>query len=179
MSPGTIDAMLAAGASAEVIAAAWKAEIKALEAAREERRTKDRDRQRRHRLSRDVTVTGCDNTGQPVTPSSDKALPQTPSQITTIPSPPFKSPSSQKRGTRLANDFEAPEDWITWAIDKRGWSREAATDEAEVFARYWQAKAGKDAVKLDWPKTWQNWVVNSRRDNRQTAPPVGAWDGMA
>lgn len=76
--------------------------------------------------------------------------------------------SSSKRGTRLADDFEPPEDWIEWAMRKRGWSRTEATDEAECFTRHWQAKPGRDACKLDWPKTWQNWVVNSRR---QTPAP--------
>lgn len=63
MSPETIDAMLGAGATAEVIAAAWKAEIAAQEKAAEKRREKDRERQRRHRESRDVTVTECDADG--------------------------------------------------------------------------------------------------------------------
>lgn len=62
-------------------------------------------------------------------------------------------------------------------MKKRGWSREEAIDECECFARYWQAKPGKEAVKLDWPKTWQNWATNSRRQHQSTAPPV--WDGMA
>jgi hypothetical protein len=68
-----------------------------------------------------------------------------------------------KRGTRLAEDFEAPDDWIAWAVERRGWSKSDARDEAECFARYWQAKPGREACKLDWPKTWQNWVANSRR----------------
>jgi hypothetical protein len=64
-------------------------------------------------------------------------------------------------------------------MKKRGWSRDDAVDECECFIRYWQAKPGREACKLDWPKTWQNWAVNSRRQPNQHAPPVGAWDGMA
>lgn len=82
-----------------------------------------------------------------------------------------------KRGTRLAEDFDPPADWIDWAVKKRGWSKAEAIDEAECFARYWQAKPGREACKLDWPKTWQNWVTNSRRKPDATAPPVGAWAG--
>lgn len=74
MSPETIDAMIAAGASAEVLGAAWKAEIAAQQRALDEKRAKDAERQRRHRESRDVTVTDCD----PVDPSSLKVSPQTP-----------------------------------------------------------------------------------------------------
>jgi len=64
-------------------------------------------------------------------------------------------------------------------MKKRGWSREEAVDECECFIRYWQAKPGREACKLDWPKTWQNWVVNSRRQAMPQGPPVAAWDGMA
>jgi hypothetical protein len=49
--------MLAAGVTAEVLAAAWKAEIAKQEEVVAVRRAKDADRQRRHRESRDVTVT--------------------------------------------------------------------------------------------------------------------------
>lgn len=170
MKPETIDAMIAAGASAEVIAAAWKAEIAAQEKATEERRTKDRERQRRHRESRGVTVTDSDTAESSVTPSLDKTAPQTPQKTKPSPTPPYNPPAPRKtnRGTRLAEDFEPPKDWIEWAMKKRGWSQAEAIDECECFARYWQAKPGKDACKLDWPKTWQNWVVNS---NRRTSTP--------
>lgn len=170
ISAATIDAMIAAGASAEVIAAAWKAEIKAEAEAVEDRRAKDRDRQRRHRLSRDVTVTDADNALPGATPSQDKEIPHTPKEIKPIPSPPYRPPASQKRGSRLPDDFEPPEDWIAWAMAKRGWSRIEAIDECECFARHWQSKPGREATKLDWAKTWQNWAVNSRRKQGHDNP---------
>lgn len=137
----------------------------------EARRRKDRDRKPR----KSEEIHGSPRKSEESaeihgTPSPDKSAPQTPLQNNPIPSPPFKSPSS-RRGTRLEADFEPPGDWIDWAVEKRGWSRSEAIDECECFARYWQAKPGRDAVKLDWPKTWQNWVVNSRR--RQEARQDG------
>lgn len=30
--------------------------------------------------------------------------------------------------------------------------------EAATFADYWQALPGAKAVKLDWEKTWRNWI---------------------
>lgn len=33
--------------------------------------------------------------------------------------------------------------------------------ETEKFINYWIAKAGKDATKLDWGRTWKNWILNS------------------
>jgi hypothetical protein len=56
-----------------------------------------------------------------------------------------------------------PDEWIVWAAGKRGWSRADAREEGECFVRFWQAKPGREACKLDWLKTWQNWVTNSRR----------------
>jgi hypothetical protein len=172
--------MTDAGAPPEAIALAVE-EIEALQAALDARRHAERDRkraQRERQKSANVTGQSGDSHGT-VTDKGfpDKEIPQTPKEINPIPSPPFNPPASQKRGTRLANDFEPPEDWIAWAIKKRGWSRAEAIDECECFIRYWQAKPGREACKLDWPKTWQNWTVNSRRKPTQTAPPV--WDGMA
>lgn len=67
------------------------------------------------------------------------------------------------RAHRLGDDWTPPADWIVWASETRKWEPSAAQEEAEIFANYWQSKGGKDACKLDWRKTWQNWVRNSRR----------------
>lgn len=67
MSPEQIDILVSKGATAEMIAELWKAEIATLEQAAEGRRSKERERQRRHRESRDVTVIGCDMNGHAVT----------------------------------------------------------------------------------------------------------------
>jgi hypothetical protein len=57
---GHLDALLEAGATAEQIVALVKADMAERERALEEKRAKDAERQRRHRSSRDVTVTACD-----------------------------------------------------------------------------------------------------------------------
>jgi hypothetical protein len=78
-----------------------------------------------------------------------------------------------KRGDRLSMDWSLPEDWLNWAIEQRRWTPGDAKAEALMFADYWQSKAGQQAVKLDWRKTWQNWVRQSRRpDGAYRAPPV-------
>jgi hypothetical protein len=33
-----------------------------------------------------------------------------------------------------------------------------------MFRNYWHAKAGKEGTKLDWGKTWQNWVYKAHPD---------------
>ncbi len=177
MSAELIRRLIEAGTPAELVAevATQLAEARADVRALENKRAYDREYQRGRRKSR---TTSHESNDVVDSPAPNKAPPQTPHQINPTPPPPYNPPSPQKRGTRLADDFEPPEDWIAWAVKKRSWTRDEAIDECECFIRYWQAKPGREACKLDWPKTWQNWVVNSRRQPRQTAPPVGAWDGM-
>lgn len=33
--------------------------------------------------------------------------------------------------------------------------------ETEKFVNYWSAKAGRDARKTDWRRTWQNWMLRA------------------
>lgn len=77
---------------------------------------------------------------------------------------PIKSArSSSVRGTRLPNDWTIPDDWVTWASTKRKWHPADVREEADKFARYWQSKSGAAATKVDWFKTFQNWVSDSRK----------------
>jgi hypothetical protein len=39
------------------------------------------------------------------------------------------------------------------------------------FCNYWQSKSGKDATKLDWDKTFQNWVLAEKEGK---AKPVSS-----
>ncbi|MGF6174728.1 hypothetical protein [Ensifer sp. 4252] len=55
-----------------------------------------------------------------------------------------------------------------------GFDRSQAMAEFDKFRDYWNAKAGKDATKLDWPATWRNWLRNAakpRNRPHQQAPP--------
>ena len=84
-----------------------------------------------------------------------------------------KPSSGVKRALRLPDDFVMPEDWITWAMQNRKWSRQDTCEERDAFIDYWHAKAGKDACKLDWAGTWRNWARNSRRQPSQAKPRIG------
>jgi hypothetical protein len=62
----------------------------------------------------------------------------------------------RKRGTRLP---------VGWQPDQQTWDQMAEefplvnlTAATDKFLDYWQAKAGRDAVKIDWNKTWRNWI---------------------
>lgn len=104
MSPETIDAMLAAGVTAEVLAAAWKAEIAKQEQTTQERRNKDAERQRRHRESRDVTVTNAMSQDTPSpqlpplksTPDPEKIPPPLTPQTPSVSAEPTAKPLTKR-----------------------------------------------------------------------------------
>lgn len=68
--------------------------------------------------------------------------------------------ASPKKGTRLPEPFFLTKDMIEWATLKRPGID--LTEETEKFVNYWRAKTGRDACKLDWLATWQNWIYNAR-----------------
>jgi len=67
-----------------------------------------------------------------------------------------QQPANAARGSRLADDWELPDLWRTWAEKER-------TDlnvqlVADSFRDFWVSKPGKDGRKSDWHATWRNWV---------------------
>jgi len=76
--------------------------------------------------------------------------------------------SKDAKGTRL------PEDWLPLEADlayahQRGLNGQQLSDEIEKFKNHWLAKAGREARKINWPRTWHNWVLNAR--SRKPLPP--------
>ena len=99
---------------------------------------------------------------------------QNQNQITDIPPspaesvPPTASPNGSAgkpdpRGSRLSQDWEPGEKGVEYARNL-GMSAEAINSTYHAFMRYWLAKAGKEARKVDWSLTWQTWV---RRENER------------
>lgn len=73
-----------------------------------------------------------------------------------------ESPSgARKRATRLDENWNPSTADIAWCkaehpgIDGRA--------ETEKFRNHWIAKSGKDATKLDWSRTWRNWIINAEQ----------------
>lgn len=98
---GHLDAFLAAGLTAEQIVALVKVDIEEREKLASVRRSKDADRQRRHRESRGVTVTDAES--QPVTDKGSlEVSPHTP-----LPKPSKSSPLNPPK----SNGVEVP-DWM-------------------------------------------------------------------
>ncbi|QCE35658.1 helix-turn-helix domain-containing protein [Acetobacteraceae bacterium] len=89
------------------------------------------------------------------------------------------SPPKVKRATRLSEDWELPDEGITFAEDL-GLNVPMTFG---AFRDHWLSKAGKDACKLDWLATWRNWCrkkVEWQTTSVQTTkkPPVQASFGV-
>ena len=69
--------------------------------------------------------------------------------------------SATPRGSRLSIEH-LPLEWEGWATDTLQWNHSRCLEVFEIFHDFWCAKAGKDAVKLDWFLTWKNWCKNQR-----------------
>lgn len=142
LSPAIIDAMVAAGASVEVLAAAIKADLLEREGAASMKREKDAERQRRHRerhaMSRDVTVTECDSVTDP---SLSRPLsPQTP--LTPTHTHPDITPARKGRDFPMLDCTDA-ETWADFLRNRKAKRlpntatarRKLESDLAEVSAR--------------------------------------------
>lgn len=82
--------------------------------------------------------------------------PSTPSHPSDAPAP----KAAADRGSRLTADWlPTPADWA-FAVSELG--EPMAAREAEKFRNYWLSKSGKDGRKVDWSRTWRNWVMSAK-----------------
>lgn len=76
------------------------------------------------------------------------------------------------RGTRIPDDFTVTPAMVAWAREHT--PHVDGRLETEKFIDYWQAKAGRDATKIDWVKTWRNWMRNAEERAPRTPRGVQA-----
>lgn len=89
-------------------------------------------------------------------PDSGNPPPQAPAEPTAAVT------TKTERGKRLPPEWVLPMAWGEWALQKYPhWTAEIVRDVATKFRNHWVAKSGKDATKLDWLATWQNWCSSS------------------
>jgi hypothetical protein len=67
-------------------------------------------------------------------------------------------PTTQVRGSRLPPEWQPNPDGRTLCLE-RGLN---LRDTLANFRDYWHAKAGQNAVKLDWDATWRNWCRSQK-----------------
>lgn len=73
----------------------------------------------------------------------------------------------ESRATRLPPDWEPSDELIAFMRKERPDLNPSHT--IMKFCNYWQAKSGKDATKLDWDKTFQNWVLAEKEGKAKPA----------
>jgi hypothetical protein len=78
-------------------------------------------------------------------------------------SAPEKPTPKRKVGSRIPDTFNLTSEMRKWAAEKR--PDVDPVFETERFVNHWRAKAGKDATKLDWRLTWNNWILGARAIN--------------
>jgi len=82
-------------------------------------------------------------------------------------------PATKKRGTRLPDDFTVTDDMRAWFnTNCPGINGQRET---EKFRNYFQAAPGQKGVKVDWPATWRNWMLNAAE--RGTGPATARTTG--
>lgn len=142
-----LDALLAAGITAEQLVALFKADLAERDTVSARRRDRDRERQRRHRESRGVTRTKCDpapNEIDILTPTREEK--------------PKPNGLVKNRGTRLSDDWE-PQPLTGKAAEMvAAWPAGMIERELAKFKNYWPAK-GANAARTDWQRTWVNWLI--------------------
>jgi len=63
------------------------------------------------------------------------------------------------RAARLPADWVLPKDWGEWALtEKPNWNADDVRKIAFMFKNHWLSTT-KNAAKLDWYMTWQNWIM--------------------
>jgi hypothetical protein len=158
--------MSEAGAPPEAIALAIE-EIEALQACVDARRAADRDRKREQRerqksadvtgQSEDCPETVTDKTS-PLTPPLKR--PPDPQKITPPISPQLTKECARK-AVRLGRDWQ-PDPIVGKAAEMiAAWQPGELERELAKFKNYWLAKGGKDAAKLNWQRTWINWLISA------------------
>jgi hypothetical protein len=138
--------MAEAGAPPEAIALAVE-ELEALQASLDARRIADRDRkrdQRERQKSANVTGQSEDSHGT----VTDTVSPQSPQNCA-------------RKARRLEADWK-PEPLNGKAAEMVAcWQAGEVERELAKFKNYWFAKGGKDAAKLNWQRTWINWLISA------------------
>ena len=83
---------------------------------------------------------------------------------------------ARKRGSRLSASWQPSADEVQWAKSERPDLDVSA--EIENFRDYWLAKSGKDAVKLDWTRTWRSWIRNAFARKGMQAKQPDPFEGV-
>lgn len=121
-----------------------------------------------------ASKTPLDDSNKPPPSSSSASSPSGSVPDGTVAPKPSK-PSKPDRGSRLPKDWVLPKAWGDWALAEHPhWSADIVRKIGTGFGNHWKSKAGKDATKVDWELTWQNWCTGSITQRDYPPPNAGA-----
>jgi hypothetical protein len=133
-------------------------QVEADRKAARQRQQAARDRAREARSSRrDDAVTSRVTSGD-VTALSRLPDPTRPDHIEETSSLQGAAPRPKPRATRLPEDWQPTREMVEQARIR--FPRLDLRTETEKFRNYWHAKS-RDATKVDWAKTWTNWLISA------------------
>lgn len=84
-------------------------------------------------------------------------------------------PAKRTRGSRIPDDFRVTPEMVEWT--RHRCPHVNGRLETEKFRNHFQAKAGREALKVDWDKTWMNWMLTAEQQasrvpsGQSPAPP--------
>lgn len=61
----------------------------------------------------------------------------------------------------ISADFAPTDKMVDWARNTIGLPDKTIAIETVKFKNYWESVSGKNALKRDWNKTWQNWILSA------------------
>lgn len=95
--------------------------------------------------------------GEPNDGKSDSRSSLEDQEKTKTPSVSKRAPRAE-RATRVPEDFTPDEKMRTWFVDEKLTAVIDGKREHEKFMDYWLGVPGSKGRKLDWPRTWRNWM---------------------
>lgn len=173
LTPAVLDALLAAGATADMIVAAVKADMAEGEARKVEKRAGNAERQRRFKAKRRGTADNASNALPAVTPPND--IGSNPPEL--IPSEAKASLPRRGRAARLPDDWTPEPLTGEVALMVAAWPVGMIERELSKFKDYWKSANGRKAAKLDWQAAWRFWLTNADdwtlKNDRKQSPSRG------
>lgn len=84
--------------------------------------------------------------------------------------------NNRARGTRLPEDWNPSDDLWLWGKD-HGLSQQVLRTQTAKFKDYWWSKPGENATKLNWDRTWKNWMRDqiTNKPNGNGIAPHTRW----
>ena len=105
-----------------------------------------------------------DSVSHSLTQSGTQIKAETETETETLTTP--KGVVPRKRGTRITEDFEVTPEMVSWAAKEA--SLVDGKRATEKFINHFMAKSGRDATKVDWVRTWKNWLLNDQERAEQS-----------